>query len=158
MAQLPLTPIQQADVNLSMNWKHTCRKLFDSAKSLQDFSDAVHWCGNAAHVLRTIPKEQFAAFAKWLYDNLEEIKNGTFVYDVDVLIQIPGVSKYPKSFIAKICHIINPHACPLIWDSHVVEQLKKQNIPWSRAVATAKEKFQNAPDDDIYSYDSILWA
>lgn len=156
MAQLPLTPIQQANVDLSMNWKHTCRKLFDSAKSLQEFSDAVHLCGNAAHVLRTIPKEQFAAFAKWLYGHLEKIKNGTFVYDVRS--QIPGVSTYPKSFIAKICHIINPHAYPLIWDSHVGAQLKKQNISWSKAVATAKANFQTAPDDDIYSYDSILWA
>lgn len=156
MAQLPLTPIQQADVNLSMNWKHTCRKLFDSAKSLQDFSDAARWCGKAANVLRSIPKAQFHAFAKWLYDHLEDIKNGTFVYDVR--ISILGVSTYPKSFIAKICHIINPHAYPLIWDSHVVEHFNKQNIPWSQAVATAKAKFQNAPDDDIYSYDSILWA
>ncbi|MGN0186661.1 MAG: hypothetical protein ACI392_02820 [Paludibacteraceae bacterium] len=156
MAQLPLTPTQQASVNLSMTWKRSCKQLFDLAKTLQEFSDAVYWCGKAANVLRTIPKAEFPAFANWLYIHLADIQNGTFVYDVR--IPISGVSTYPRSFIAKICHIINPHAYPLIWDSHVVEHLKNQNTTWNQAVNAAKAQFQNAPDDDIYRYDSILWA
>ena len=152
MKQLSLNPIQQANVDLSMTWKRSCKRLFYSAKTLKEFSDAVRLCGNVAHVSRTIPTKEFAAFAEWLYSHLDEIKNGTFS------MTISPFGKYPASWVSKICHIINPHAYPLIWDSHVVAHLKSQNTNWDEAVADAKAKFQDASDEDIYLYDSTLWA
>ena len=155
MAKIPLTSIQQADINMSLSWKENSRQLFELAKDLEKFSYAVHWCGRYANVSRTVPKGKFDAFVSWLYDHFDAIKNGTFSYTDN---NISDFSKYPRSWIAKICHIINPHAYPLIWDSHVREWLKKNNITWENAMNDTKSKFQNAPDYDIYLYDSTLWA
>lgn len=72
------------------------------------------------------------------------------------------------SAISKICHIINPHCYPVIWDSHIKDILKANESNWDEKVkqyVTEHEdlyQIDNLQADDwrerIYRAESTLWA
>ena len=165
---LGLTPTQKASFDMSIAWKKASRNLFDSARNGKDFANAVHWCGKMGNVVRTVPKEKFASFAAFLYDHFDQIKDGTFRLD-----EVPSYERLPSkktgevseaapySWVSKICHIVNPVAYPVIYDSRIRAILGIMNvnefIPFSDAI---KEDLgaTGADEEVIYEIDSLLWA
>ena len=54
------------------------------------------------------------------------------------------------SAISKICHIINPHCYPVIWDTHTTALLKANESNWDEKI-----KQYVAEHDDLYQIDNL---
>lgn len=146
------SPIQKANYNHSLSWKKQSKQLL-STKDLSDFKKAIRWCGVAGNVARTVKKERQEEFAKILFSHLDEINNGTFMSWNNL-----DIGK-PVSWISKICHIINPHMYPIIYDIEIRNKLGIRNLDeYFHFIEVLRSRVKSIKADDIYKLDSIIWA
>ena len=110
-----LTRIQKANYEYSLSWKENGYNLLKDAKDEKEFSEAVLWCGITGNVSRTVAKRSFKEFSNYLFNKRQEILEGNYS-----LLKVKEFdNKKPISYISKVCHILNPHGYPLIYDSYV---------------------------------------
>ena len=97
-----------------------------------------------------------------MYAHYDDICHG--VLDIFSVRTAAGLANNPLSYITKICHIINPNAYPLIWDSRV---RKNMGIYYRRGTGAWEEKFnrareivkaENIDEEEAYTRESKLWA
>ena len=151
-------PTSEELKQISLNWKKTTKKLFEEAwNDKEAFSNVViENVGRQAHVLRTLRKETREAFCTAIFENREKIKDGSFsLFSLDGMFE----NNMP-SYISKICHIINPHAYPLIWDTHVMKELGiNYNMnKWNEEVSKRKADVAFLSDEEIFKKESGIWA
>ena len=124
----------------------------------------------AAIPLHGINKAFMLSYNDWevltnyLRDHASEIEDGTF----DPILDTPTVktdkpSRYPSMW-SKICHSVNPHKYPLIYDSKVNKKLKvydynrDQFYDKARAYLNANYvNWEELTDEELYLIDSNLW-
>lgn len=149
---------KQKSITSSLNWKHQSRQLLFDAKTEQEFVGAAIWCGKEAHALRGIPQSVQQSVTKWLWANKDAILSGTFVLTPSASEEL-SVKSWPKSWISKICHIMNPHAYPLIHDSQIMKSLSCSTFAkWQAELVNYRSQVASMTDDDIYEMESTLWA
>ncbi len=150
--------IEEAFFNLSMNWKRASKALFEKAYySKQEFYAAVLWCGLNGNVGRTVKKEDRNFYFGFLYDHLDEIKNGNF--DFFRRDEQSRLNKEPLSWTSKVCHIVNPKAYPIIWDSNIKKALNlNTEEEWMKKKLELKVEFGSKNEIEIYEFDSRIWA
>lgn len=149
----------------------------DREDARQAFMVAVsEMVGNRGSVARTVPKENLESFAETIFENYPKIKEGKIlkedVFDIfsvkydnskdkNPVKDNESKGKNPLSYITKICHIINPKGCPLIWDSKVREALKiKSKTQYKEVLINARNTVSegNYSDEEIYDIESAIWA
>ena len=170
--------IKEYSKEVSKRWKEETRKMLELAHNAykpaeegnQDeeaFMVAVsEMVGNRGSVARTVPKENLKVFADTILKNYPKIKEGKIlkedVFDIfSVKYKEGNQEKNPLSYITKICHIINPKGCPLIWDSKVREALKiKSKTQYKEVLINARNTVNegNYSDEEIYDIESAIWA
>ena len=149
-----LSKIQQANCDYSISWKQNAAKVLYT-KDKEEFYSAVWWIGVTGNVSRTVPNTQFETFAKFMFDNRDKISSGELKI-TDIELQI---DKKPISWISKICHIMNPHKYPLIYDENIRSALGiKDAIQFVETTEDFRNKITHKKIDDIYKMDSIIWA
>ena len=157
-SNLPLNKVQDASMNMSVEWKKQSKVLLDEAYNNQNmdaFKAAVIWCGTYGNVIRTVSSNDMLQFAKDLYNNISNIKNGTYSLSQ---VNVYGKNQ-PKSYVSKICHIINPQQYPFIYDSKTKKRFKKNSInAWDGFILTERNDSKNEPTADLYEQDSRVWA
>ncbi len=139
-------------------WKIESAKLIDQYKgNKKDFEKVLHdVVGRGSGVLRNIKTEDFPNFAEYVRSNLSKIEAGNF--DIFSVKEFSG--KKPTSFISKICHIVNPKAYPLIWDTNVRKALKigESKKKWDEKISELTQQLTGKEKEEIYEYDSKLWS
>lgn len=161
-----MTPEQNANFQMSLTWKNESRNLLLSAKDKTTFTKAFKWCGDHAGVSRTISGSNLNVVGEWLWKHLDDIKKGTFLINNDSFIATnasddpPTVSKYPISWISKICHIINPIDYPIIYDGATRGNLKNLGTDWKCEFERLRKLYKSPKISiqEAYKYDSQLWA
>lgn len=148
--------------SVALHWKTESRKLMlKYEKDEKAFGIILHSVvgKGGGGVLRNISKECFPKFSKYTLDNLSSIKKGTF--DIFKVKKFPD--KQPISFASKICHILNPKAYPLIYDSRVKRALKigsgkKAEEKWNYELSEIKRKLTGKESvEDLYNKDFDYW-
>lgn len=174
--------IKEYSKEVSKRWKEETRKMLELAHNAcepaeegrQDEEDAKQafmvavseMVGNRGSVARTVPKENLEVFADTILKNYPKIKDGKIlqedVFDIfSVKYKEGNQDKNPLSYITKICHIINPKGCPLIWDSKVRDALKiKSKTQYKEVLINARNTVSegNYSDEEIYDIESAIWA
>ena len=139
-------------------WKIESAKLIDQYKgNKKDFEKVLHdVVGRGSGVLRNIKTEDFPNFSEYVRKNLSKIEAGNF--DIFSVEEFSG--KKPTSFISKICHIVNPKAYPLIWDTNVRKALKigESKTKWEEKISELTQQLTGKEKEEIYEYDSKLWS
>lgn len=154
--------INNYNMFVALHWKTESRKLIikyeKDEKAFEEILHSVVGKGGGG-VLRNISKERFPKFSKYILDNLSSIKKGTF--DIFKVKKFPD--KQPISFASKICHILNPKAYPLIYDSRVKRALKigsgkKAEEKWNDELSEIKRKLTGKESvEDLYKLDFDYW-
>lgn len=156
----------------------------DEEDAKQAFMVAVReMVGNRGSVARTIAGNDLDKFVEKILNNYQNILDGKilnedFAENAEEKFDIFSVKydkskdknpvkdneskgKNPLSYITKICHIINPKGCPLIWDKNVRAALKfnskdryRQYLEEARNVVEA----ENYSCSKIYDIESAIWA
>lgn len=139
-------------------WKIESAKLIDQYKdNKKDFEKILHdVVGRGSGVLRNIKTEDFPNFAEYVRKNLSKIEAGNF----DIFSAEEFSGKKPTSFISKICHIVNPKAYPLIWDTNVRKALKigESKKKWDEKISELQKQQKGKKTAELYEYDSKLWS
>ena len=149
-----LTKIQVASSKLSQTWKEQSQKLLLGAANLNEFEDAIIWCGKGGNVTRTLPKTEVHNFAKYLWDNKKDIISGKYM-----LSSLPKFGKKPISWVAKVCHIINPNQYPYIYDDKIRKCMKIKNlVDFENMINSECKNAHGKSAHDIFEQDSNLWA
>ena len=151
-----LTVLQEANYNHSVSWKKNSKRLFDElSNSLEDFRDAVAWCGTNGNVSRTIETHAFNGYCEWLFKILSAIKDGSFE-----LKNTPAFGgKVPLSWVSKICHIINPNRYPVIYDSFTRKAFHVSALhSFQKVLDVLRNCANNLEEEQIYHKDSFIWA
>ena len=119
--------------------------------------------GGYGSVARTLSTKD--SFMELVLNNYENIKNGIIGLHEDEEFSIFNIkktlnlSKEPLSYITKICHIINPNGCPLIWDFKIRDALGIKNEKTYKDYLKEIRNFVKEYDrTDIYNIDSAIWA
>lgn len=119
------------DVRRAQEWKETSFNEITEAyreKDVDKMVSALHKCASNSGVVRTVPTEgkvtgSWHNLAQFIIESYDDISNGKFDFtDNMVSNKIRrgfGFNRYPRSFMSKLCHIINPFDYPMIWDSYV---------------------------------------
>lgn len=149
-------------MSVALHWKTESRKLMikyeKDEKAFEEILHSVVGKGGGG-VLRNISKDYFSKFSKYILDNLASIKNGTF--DIFKVKKFPD--KQPVSFASKICHILNPKAYPVIYDSRVRTALKigsskNTEKKWNEKVSEIKSSLTGKESvEDLYNKDFDYW-
>ena len=152
---MPISKIEQANINHAVSWKENSYELLISAKDEKSFADAVKWCGVGGGVIRTVQKDCFDNFARYVFENKENILSGLF--DLRTTEAFNGVR--PISWVSKICHILNPQQYPLIYDDFVKKYFHINNIEqfWI-VLLNEREKYQEKHSEEIYRKEASIWA
>ena len=150
--------VKDYNTETAKTWKIESAKLIDQYKdNKKDFEKILHdVVGRGSGVLRNIKTEDFPNFAEYVRKNLSKIEAGNF--DIFSVKEFSG--KKLKSFISKICHIVNPKDYPLIWDANVRKALKigESKKKWDDIISELKQKQHGKKNEDIYLHDSELWS
>ncbi len=164
---------------ISITWKEDSYKMLDSAfkaykkaktgsKEKEDAKNAftlavTKMIGGYGSVARTVSSK--ILFVELVLNNYENIKNGIIGLHEDDEFSIFNIkntlnqSKEPLSYITKICHIINPNGCPLIWDSKICDALDIKNKETYKSYLEKMHIFVKIYNrEDIYNIDSEIWA
>lgn len=163
---------------ISITWKKESHKMLDStfkaykkaeigSKEIEDaeaaFTLAVEkMIGGYGSVARTLSSKN--KFIELVLNNYENIKDGKIGLDNDEfnifnLKNTLNQSKEPLSYITKICHIINPKGCPLIWDRKIRDALSiKNKETYKKYLKTMRKSVKNKALEEIYNIDSAIWA
>ena len=150
-----LTHIQKANYEHSLSWKENGYKLLKAAKDEKEFSEAVLWCGITGNVSRTVIKRSFKEFSNYLFNKRQEILEGKY----SLLIVKEFDNKKPISYISKVCHILNPHGYPLIFDSYVRDAVNITTLEeFNKLIVILREEVNTKTREEIYKIDSALWA
>lgn len=149
-----LTKTQKADCEYSMSWKTNSYYLLQT-NDFDSFKEGVYWCGKNGNVLRTIERNHFEEFAKYIFDNKQSIIDGIFVISK---IKRFGRS-HPFSLASKVCHIISPINYPLIYDELVRRAFGVRTInEYERLILECRKKVVGKKNQDVYLLDSKIWA
>lgn len=140
---------------ISLKWKERSYEALCASKGdKESFRDAVLECGCGGHVLRTVYEQYRETFCNWVFDQYEEILAGR--------LSISDVPKFgnrtPRSWVSKICHIINPWDYPIIYDTHIRRRLGLTERSWQSTMEKMRKKKEEASRRELYEYDSKLWA
>lgn len=162
---------------ISIKWKNESYNMLDSAynaykkakikKEKEDAKAAfalaiTKMIGGYGSVARTLSSK--TEFVKLILNNYENIQKGIIglnndKFNIFNLKKTLNLSKEPLSYITKICHIINPNGCPLIWDFKIRDALgiknKKTYKDYLEKMRNFVEKYNR---EDIYNIDSTIWA
>ena len=148
--------------SVALHWKTESRKLMlkyeKDEKAFEIILHSVVGKGGGG-VLRNISKDYFSKFSKYILDNLASIKNGTF--DIFKVETFPD--KQPVSFASKICHILNPKAYPVIYDSRVrtafkIGSGKNTEKKWDEKISEIKSTLTGKESvEDLYNKDFDCW-
>lgn len=150
--------IKEYNKKISLAWKQESHDLLMEAWNDRVAFEKVllEMVGKNGNVLRSVKKTEQHGFCSRIFENREAIKGGTFN-----IFSLNGIcSKNPLSYISKICHIINPKAYPLIWDSHVMKKLRinYRRDRWDEKVAEERERVANLSEKEAYENESAIWA
>ena len=148
--------IKKANIEHAISWKKQSHDLLSSAKNKKDFKAAVLWCGSNGNVIRSIDTEEQENFSNYVYSIKEKVLNGTFdLRDIEKKFK----NKTPRSWISKICHILNPQMYPIIYDTNVCKKLKVNNINqfWDKLINKRKTS-KGKSDEEIYRKEAEIWA
>ena len=152
---MKLDKIKHTNSKYSLYWKLLSYKLLTKAKDKTEFCEAVLWCGKAGNVIRSVNKKSQSAFCEYVFTEKNEILKGTF----DIFNCKSFNNKSPKSFVSKICHIMNPRMYPLIYDENVRKSLKiKKDKEFKEKEEEYKKKVRFWSRKRIYRLDSKMWA
>ena len=150
--------VKDYNTETATTWKIESAKLIDQYKgNKKDFEKVLHdVVGRGSGVLRNIKTEDFPNFAEYVRSNLSKIEAGNF--DIFSVKEFSG--KKPTSFISKICHIVNPKAYPLIWDTNVRKALKigESKKKWDEKISELTQQLTGKEKEEIYEYDSKRWS
>lgn len=164
---------------ISITWKEDSYKMLDSAfkaykkakikKEKEDakaaFALAVtKMIGGYGSVARTLSSK--TEFVKLILNNYENIQKGIIglindddKFNIFNLKKTLNLSKEPLSYITKICHIINPNGCPIIWDKNIRDALDiKNKDAYKRYLINMRVFVKNKAREEIYNIDSDIWA
>ena len=150
-----LTRIQKANYKHSLSWKENGYKLLKAAKDEKEFSGAVLWCGITGNVSRTVAKRFFKEFSDHLFNKRQEILEGKYS-----LLKVKEFdNKKPISYISKVCHILNPHGYPLLYDSYVRDSVNITTLEeFNKLIVNLRKEVNTKTREEIYKIDSALWA
>lgn len=142
-------------VCMSLKWKESSYEALSKSKGDKEaFAEAVLECGRGGHVLRTVSEEDRPFFCSWVLEHYDMIIAGTLK-----ISDVPRFGdKTPKSWVSKICHILNPWDYPIIYDTHIREQLGVTERTWQSAMEKRRKSKNEASRMELYEYDSRLWA
>ena len=144
-----------ADFHHALSWKENSKALFDTACEINSFKIAVKWCGVNGNVTRTAYVDHFNEFVELLWNNIDNIKKGSFELSDFKLSN----GKKPISWASKMCHIINPKDYPIIYDEKVRKYYKLKDLKdFIKKMNEVKEYFKNETDNFFYEYDAAIWA
>lgn len=140
---------------MSLKWKQrSYDAIVSSAGNKEKFVEAVLECGKGGHVLRTVSEPERDAFGAWVFDQYDMILAGKLR-----LSDIPRFGgRAPRSWVSKICHILNPWDYPIIFDSIVRERLGLTERSWQSVMEKMRKKKDSVSRQELYEYDSKLWA
>ena len=154
--------IQQYMIGTAQRWKKESKRLLykyrDNKKAFETVLNSVIGKGGGG-VLRNIKKDMFPQFSEYVRKNISKIEKGEF--DIFSVETFPD--KQPVSFISKVCHIINPKAYPVIYDSYVKKALgikynKNLQENWYKRTNEIKQTQKgNESLEDLYRVDSEYW-
>ena len=126
-----------------------------TASNKEEFKAAVLWCGSIGNVIRSIDTEEQDNFSNYVYSIKEKILDGSF----DLKNIESFKNKTPRSWVSKICHILNPQQYPIIYDANVCSnlKLKTMNQFWDE-LTKRREDSTNKTREEIYRKESEIWA
>ena len=121
--------------------------------------------GSVARTI-TINKEEFL---NTILDNYPNIKKGIIglknddEFNIFQLHENLNLEKDPLSYITKICHIVNPKKCPLIWDIQIRDAFNLRNSAngktvYKKYIETACKLVNKYKSEEVYSLESTIWA
>lgn len=121
--------------------------------------------GSVARTI-TINKEEFL---NTILDNYPNIKKGIIglknddEFNIFQLHEKLNLEKDPLSYITKICHIVNPKKCPLIWDIQIRDAFNLRDsangkTDYKEYIKTACKLVNKYKSEDVYSLESTIWA
>ena len=142
-------------VKMSLTWKKTSYEMLSgSINDKERFFDAVMWCGRNSSVLRTVSEPYRREFSDWVFDITNTILEGDFH-----ILDVPRFGKKrPKSWISKICHILNPWDYPLIYDTHVKTIMHLTDNNWQSAIEKKRWNRSGITREDAYYRETMIWA
>ena len=166
---------------ISFTWKDESHKMLESAVkaykkesiTTEEKDDAkkaftlavTTMIGGYGSVARTLSTKD--SFMELVLNNYENIKKGKIglndndndKFNIFNLKDTLNLSKEPLSYITKICHIINPNGCPIIWDKNIRDALDIKNKDTYKKYLKKIRNFVKEYDrTDIYNIDSAIWA
>ncbi len=155
--------IKKYNMETAQRWKIESRKLLLKYKNDKSgFEKILHYIvgTGGGGILRDVAVTYFPDFSNYIFENFPIIEKGLF--DIFSVKSFPD--KKPKSFVSKICHIINPKDYLVIYDNYIKDALKikenkhlKEN--WDNAIYEFKKKQTGTESiKDLYAIDSELWA
>lgn len=170
---------------ISITWKEDSYKMLDSAfkaykkaktgsKEKEDAKNAftlavTKMIGGYGSVARTVSKKKKNKFLDTILTNYPNIEEGLIgINDSDVfnIFNLKNELKLendPLSYITKICHIVNPKKCPLIWDSQIRDALDIRNSndgkeKYKKLLEISCRLLKDYKPDDVYRIESTIWA
>lgn len=153
-----MTAKQQADSAMSVEWKKQSRKLLQNAidtEDLKELTKAIIWCGTYGNVIRSVKKGEMEEFAEYILNNKKDILTGKY----KVAKKWNPNEKSAASYVSKICHILNPQAYPVIYDSRTKKRFKWNDMKkYNDNLQEWRNDCKNKSDVDLYKKDSDLWA
>ena len=152
--------IKAYDREISINWKKQTHKMLEAAKGdAEEFRFVLEkMVGAKGSVARTLAEADHGNFFAYMYEHYDDICHG--VLDIFSVSTAAGLANNPLSYITKICHIINPNAYPLIWDTNVRKQLGigESKNRFRQKVDEIKPISQTLKREEAYTRESKLWA
>lgn len=158
----------------SRTFKRIIEEHKDETNFPEDFLHLVIFIGKDWHVKRSLPHKAESSFAEHLWKNKDKIKDGSYKWTSSDFVaeRKNKVKTHLYSYESKICFLIAPEKYKLIYDSHNIESMEKEqkdgHLPknlkisienWQEVVEEYYKK--NHPDaktdDDFFEVDFETW-